>query len=107
MRPSEKAVANHLRPGERIPVERKFGQAKNGYGMNRIRVRLKQTSQSWITSIILVLSLVKLAGMALACLGFSAWKSLVYFIMVSLNTILQAIQSKTQSNWESGLGFIS
>ena len=54
-RPSVKAVANHVRPGERNPVEGKFGQAKNGYGMNRIRARLKNTSQSWIASIILVL----------------------------------------------------
>lgn len=106
-RPSAKAVANHVRPGERNPIEGKFGQAKNAYGMNRIRARLKQTSQSWIASIILVLNLVKLAGMALACLGFSAWKSLVYLIMVSINTILQAVQSKTQSNCESGLGFIT
>jgi hypothetical protein len=43
--------------------------------MNRIRARLKNTSQSWIASIILVLNLVKLAGMALVCLGFSAWEN--------------------------------
>nr|WP_157243398.1 hypothetical protein [Algoriphagus resistens] len=42
------------------------------YGMNRIRARLKNTNQSWIASVILVLNLVKLAGVALACLGFSA-----------------------------------
>ena len=42
-RPSAKAVENHVRPGERNPIEGKFGQAKNGYGMNRIRARLKNT----------------------------------------------------------------
>lgn len=68
-------MADHVRPGERNPIEGKFGQAKNGYGMDRIRARLKTTSQSWIASIILVLNLVKLAGAALLCLGFSAWKS--------------------------------
>jgi IS5 family transposase len=48
--PSAKAVEDHVRPGERNPIEDKFGQAKNGCGMNRIRARLKQTSQSWIAS---------------------------------------------------------
>ena len=42
------------------------------YGMNRIRARLKNTNQSWIASVILVLNLIKLAGVALVCLGFSA-----------------------------------
>jgi transposase, IS5 family len=35
-RPSAKAVENHVIPGERNPIEGKFGQAKNGYGMNRV-----------------------------------------------------------------------
>lgn len=52
----------HVRPGERNPVEGKFGQAKTRYGLNRIKARLNETSQSWIASIILVLNLVKLAG---------------------------------------------
>lgn len=57
-RPSAQAVANHLRPGERNPIEGKFGQAKTAYGMGRIRAKLKQTSESWIASIVLVLNLV-------------------------------------------------
>lgn len=69
-RPSANAVDNRVSPGERNPIERKFGQAKNGYGMNWIRARLMDTSQSWISSIILVLNLVKLAWEALLCLGF-------------------------------------
>ena len=52
----------HIRPGERNPIEGKFGQAKIKYGLNWIRARLKETSQSWIASIFLVLNLVKLAG---------------------------------------------
>ena len=59
------AVTDHVRPGERNPVEGKFGQAKTSYGLGRIRARLKGTSESWIASIILVLNLVKLAGAAL------------------------------------------
>lgn len=55
-------VEEHVRPGERNPIEGKFGQAKTAYGMNRIKARLQQTSESWIATIILVLNLVKLAG---------------------------------------------
>lgn len=63
-RPSAKAVANHIRPGERNRIEGKFGQAKVAYGMNRIRARLQQTSESWIASIVLVLNLVNMARLA-------------------------------------------
>jgi hypothetical protein len=68
-RPS--AVSIHLSPGERNPIEGKFGQAKTGYGLNRIKARLKGTSETWIASIILVLNLVKLAGAALPCWLFA------------------------------------
>lgn len=54
--------SEHVRPGERNPIEGKFGQAKNRYGLERIRARLNNTSESWIASIIMVLNLVKLAG---------------------------------------------
>jgi hypothetical protein len=62
------AVPIHVSPGERNPIEGKFGQAKTGYGLNRIRARLKPTSESWIACIFLVLNLVTLAGAALPCL---------------------------------------
>jgi hypothetical protein len=58
----------HLRPGERNPIEGKFGQAKTAYGLANIKARLKNTSESWIACIFLVLNLVKLAGMAPLCL---------------------------------------
>lgn len=64
-----KAVeVEHVRPGERNPIEGKFGQAKTAYGMNRIKARLKQTSESWIATIVMVLNLVKLAGQVPYCL---------------------------------------
>jgi IS5 family transposase len=69
----------HLRPGERNPIEGKFGQGKTAYGLDNIKARLKDTSESWIACIFLVLNLVKLAGVAPLCLiikmanrGFSA-----------------------------------
>ena len=64
-RPS--ALSIHVSPGERNPIEGKFGQAKTGYGLNRIKARLQETRESWIATIILVLNLVKLAGVALLC----------------------------------------
>lgn len=57
-----KAMSIHIRPGQRNPIEGKFGQGKSAYGMNRIKARLQQTSESWIATIILVLNLVKLTG---------------------------------------------
>lgn len=47
---------------ERIPIEGKFGQGKNGYRLNKIRAKLKSTSESWINSIFLVMNIVKLAS---------------------------------------------
>ena len=58
----------HLRPGERNPIEGKFGQGKTAYGLDNIKARLKDTSESWIACIFLVLNLVKLAGVAPLCL---------------------------------------
>lgn len=62
------AQSNLIRPGQRNPIEGKFGQAKTAYGMNRIKARLQQTSQSWIAAIIMVLNLVKLTGQVPFCL---------------------------------------
>lgn len=59
-RPREEAVSEHVSPGERNPIEGKFGQAKVGYGMNNILAKLKTTSESWIGSIFMVLNLVRL-----------------------------------------------
>ena len=98
-RPS--AVQIHVRPGERNPIEGKFGQAKTGYGLNRIKARLRVTSESWIACIFLVLNLVKLAGVALPCImvkmmeSFSAKaieKSLTRFAeQIYKSTVLQFI----------------
>lgn len=63
----------HVRPGERNPIEGKFGQAKTGYGLDKIRARLSQTSLSWIASIVLVLNLVNLARVASLCLWLISW----------------------------------
>lgn len=69
-RPSAQAVKIHLSPGERNPIEGKFGQAKVAYGLNKIRAKLANTSTSWIAAIALVLNLVKLTRQALVSLLF-------------------------------------
>lgn len=67
-RPSKAMEPSHIRPGDRNPIEGKFGQAKTAYGLNRIKARLADTSLSWIATIIMVLNLVKLTGEVLYCL---------------------------------------
>jgi hypothetical protein len=67
-RPSKEALSNQVSPGERNPIEGKFGQAKTAYGLDRVRARLANTSESWVASIILVLNLVNLAELVQYCL---------------------------------------
>lgn len=45
----------------RNEIEGKFGQAKQGYGLNQIKAKLSDTSHSWIGMILLVTNLVKFA----------------------------------------------
>lgn len=93
------AVPIHLSPGERNPIEGKFGQAKTGYGLNRIRARLMDTSETWIASIILVLNLVKLAGLGNLSLMVKAVASF------SAMTLLLAVDLKIRFSaavvWQS------
>ncbi|WP_227626097.1 transposase, partial [Geofilum rubicundum] len=100
------AVPIHVSPGERNPVEGKFGQAKIGYGLNRVKARLKETSEPWIACIFLVLNLVKLAGVALprlmvnTVMSFSATGILVWLtsnvgqIRIPMGTALEIMKSE-------------
>ena len=45
---------------ERIPIEGKFGQGKNGYRLNYIRAKCQRTSEAWINSIFFVMNLMVL-----------------------------------------------
>ncbi len=47
---------------QRIPIEGKFGQGKNGYRLSYIRARTQSTSEAWIRSIFLVMNLLVLAS---------------------------------------------
>ena len=93
-----KAVeVEHVRPGERNPIEGKFGQAKTAYGMNRIKARLSQTSQSWIASIVLVLNLVKLAGQVSL--------ALISKILIFSAKQLRKVKNQSDLFWMENLGF--
>ena len=45
---------------ERIPIEGKFGQGKNGYRLNYIRAKTAKTFEAWIRAIFLVMNLMVL-----------------------------------------------
>ncbi|WP_083984987.1 transposase [Geofilum rubicundum] len=99
------AVPIHVSPGERYPAEGKFGQANTGYGLNRVKARLKETGEPWIACIFLVLNLIKLAGVALprlisnTVMSFSATGILVWLtsnvgqIRIPMGTALEIMKS--------------
>jgi hypothetical protein len=57
---------------QRIPIEGKFGQGKNGYRLNYIRAKRADTSSAWINSIFLVMNL-----LILLRIFFALYKKLV------------------------------
>jgi hypothetical protein len=65
--PAEKRKLQKEMAG-RNEIEGKFGQGKNGYGLAKIKARMKATSESWIMSIYFIMNLVKLSERAFLCL---------------------------------------
>lgn len=55
---------NKKKAAQRNHVEGKFGQGKRGYGLNNIKARLPETSESWVNAIIFVMNLTKLLQIA-------------------------------------------
>jgi len=55
--PAKEALSNQVSPGKRNPIGGKFGQAKVAYGLDTLKAKLKETSESWVAAIILVLNL--------------------------------------------------
>lgn len=45
---------------QRIPIEGKFGQGKNGYQLNLIKAKTRETAECWIRSIFFVMNLIAL-----------------------------------------------
>ena len=83
----------HVRPGERNPIEGKFGQGKTAYGLDNIKARLKDTSESWIACIFLVLNLVKLAGTALLCLFVKRTEHIHSFLSTQVSELKQCLSA--------------
>lgn len=52
---------------QRIPIEGKFGEGKNGYRLNYIRAKRADTSRAWIDSIFLVMNLAILLRIFFFC----------------------------------------
>jgi IS5 family transposase len=94
-----RALSNHIRPGQRNPIEGKFGQAKTAYGLNRIKARLEQTSSSWIATIIMVLNLVKLTGQVPFCLILSTLTYLAAQLQ-SINMKIKRVENHNRLNWQ-------
>jgi hypothetical protein len=46
---------------QRIPIEGKFGQGKNGYNLNQIKAKTQKTSESWIAAIFFIMNLLVLS----------------------------------------------
>jgi hypothetical protein len=60
---------------QRIPIEGKFGQGKNGYRLNYIRAKRADTSYAWINSIFLVMNLLVLWSYLLVRILSRLWKA--------------------------------
>jgi hypothetical protein len=80
---------------ERIPVEGKFGQGKNGYRLNYIRARTAATSEAWIRAIFLVMNLmVLLRCWCVFCFGavktriLQFWDDQIAWIRFGLDIVL-------------------
>jgi hypothetical protein len=82
-RPPKKKLSGYLKyktrkeQNMRNHVEGKFGQGKNGYELNEVRAKRKDTSESWISAILFVMNLTKLIKVAVKYgyfLALSIWR---------------------------------
>lgn len=76
-----------LDPGERNPIEGKFGQGKNRYGLGLVKARLQGTSETWVSLIMLAVNLVRMAKEG----------SLLFFVF-----IMEALK-ELKSEWSKGI----
>ncbi len=83
---------------QRIPIEGKFGQGKNGYRLNYIRARRADTSVAWINSIFLVMNLLILLRIFFGRLK-SAWIGTLVALSAMIRQIYQAHGYRTVVNW--------
>jgi len=71
---------------QRIPIEGKFGQGKNGYNLNYIRAKRADTSVAWINSIFLVMNLLIL--LRIFCLPVKRAIKMAQVALLSIEKVL-------------------
>lgn len=64
METASQRYSKKKKAAQRNHVEEKFGQAKRGYGLNNVKARLKDTSESCINAIFFVMNLTILLQLA-------------------------------------------
>lgn len=88
---------------QRIPIEGKFGQGKNGYRLNYIRAKRANTSFAWINTIFLVMNLLILQRIffALSQCGLAAlmkavarrWEQMVLTQRAQVRSVVRLVYS--------------
>ena len=90
--PGYKKYKTRKEQNMRNHVEGKFGQGKNGYDLDRIRARRKNTSESWISAILFVMNLTKLMKIA---------PKLGYFLALSTWRLIRTIVRALDINYSA------
>lgn len=84
--------------GQRNHVEGKFGQAKNGYNLNRVRATTSKTSESWVACILFVMNLVRFSKDLF--LSLYCWLPQLILTADRSNTRLFAHEMGLQQGWK-------
>ena len=98
---------------QRIPIEGKFGQGKNGYDLNYIRARRPDTSYAWINTIFLVMNLQILLRIFFALLKQAAvatWLPLMQVGKRAMNgyrQILCTCREAVRCVWQLNCGILT
>ena len=98
---------------QRIPIEGKFGQGKNGYDLNYIRAKRPDTSYAWINTIFLVMNLQILLRIFFALLKQAAvavWLPLMQVgkrLMNGYRQILCTCREAVSGGWQSDCGILT
>ncbi len=98
---------------QRIPIEGKFGQGKNGYDLNYIRAKRPDTSYAWINTIFLVMNLQILLRIFFALLKQAAvavWLPLMQVGKRAMNVyrqILCTCREAVRGVWQSDCGILT
>jgi len=79
---------------ERNHIEAKFGQGKNGYNLNKIRAKLKETSESWVSCIFFVMNLINYQKKV-------SFGALFYQLLTQLDDIIKV---KLLQRWNFNFG---